>query len=152
MLLLPPTANAAGDAPLDRATLKGLKGVSVVVDVIDPELEKLGLTREAMLSRLLARLKARHINVDTGATEFVGLRITAVRASHGPMALSLTLGLYQPVLLSRNHDVRTSTQTWEVESVVLVDPKILVTASRESADELADRFAAAFLAINPEQP
>jgi len=89
-LLLPPAANAAGDAPLDRATLKGLKGVSVVVDVIDPELEKLGLTREAMLARLSARLQARHITIDPAATEFVGLRITAVRASHGPMALSLT--------------------------------------------------------------
>jgi hypothetical protein len=152
ILLLPPATNAAGDAPLDRATLKGLKGVAVVVDVIDPELEKLGLTRDVMLSRLLARLQARHIIVDPGATEFVGLRITAVRASHGPIALSLTLGLYQPVLLSRNHEVRTSTQTWEVESVLLADPKVLVTACRESSDDLADRFAAAFLAINPEQP
>jgi hypothetical protein len=152
LLLLPPAANAAGDAPLDRATLKGLKGVAVVVDAIDPELEKLGVTRDVMLARLLARLQSRHITIDPGATEFVGLRITAVRANRGPLALCLTLGLYQPVLLSRNHEMRTSTQTWEVESVLLADPKILVTACRESADELADRFAAAFLAINPEQP
>ncbi len=125
ILLLPPAAHAAGDAPLDRATLKGLKGVSVVVDVIDPELEKLGLTRETMLAlRLVARLQARHVTIDPNAKEFVGLRMTAAHASRGPMALSLTLGLYQPVLLTRNHDVRTSTQTWEVESVVLVDPKI----------------------------
>lgn len=150
LLLLPPATRAAGDAPLDRATLKGLKGVAVVVDVIDPELEKLGLTREVVLARLLGRLQARHIPIDPAATEFVGLRVIAVRASHGPLALSLTLGLYQPVLLSRNHETRTSTQTWEVDSVLLADTKVLLTAFRESSDDLADHFAAAFLAINPE--
>jgi len=150
LLLLPPATQAAGDAPLDRATLKGLKGVSVVVDLIDPQLEALGVTREVMLSRLLSRLQARHIVVDPNATEFVGLRITAVRAGHGPFAISLTLGVYQPVLLARNREMRTSTQTWDVESVLLADPKVLITACRESADELADHFAAAFLAINPE--
>ncbi len=152
LLLSPPVTRAAGDAPLDRATLKGLRGVGVVIDVIDPELEQMGLTREVMLSRLLKRLQARHILVDPAATEFLGLRILAVRASHGPLALSLTLGLYQPVLLSRNHDVRTSTQTWEVETILMADPKVLLTACRESADDLADHFAAAFFAMNPEQP
>jgi len=149
-LLLPPAAKPASDAPLDRATLKGLIKVGVVVDVIDPELEKLGLTREVMLSRLLARLQARHIRIDPGATEFLGLRIVAVRNSRGPFALAMTLGFYQPVLLVRNRDVRTSTQTWDVETVLMADPKYLVTACSESSDELADHFAAAFLGANPE--
>ena len=75
LLLLPPATRAAGDAPLDRATLKGLKAISVVVDVIDPELEKAGVTRDLMLTRMLARLSTDRINVDPGATEFLGLRI-----------------------------------------------------------------------------
>lgn len=150
LLLLPPATQAAGDAPLDRATLKGLKGVSVVVDRIDPELEKAGVTREAILTRMLGRLSIVHIPVDPGATEFLGLRITAVRAGHGPFAIAMTVGLYQPVLLSRNRDLRTSTQTWEVESVLLAEPRILMTACTESVDDLLDRFAAAFHATNPE--
>jgi hypothetical protein len=150
LLVLSPSTRAAGDAPIDRATLKGLKAVGVVIDVIDPELEKAGVTREMMLSPLLARLQARHIAIDPNAKEFVGLRITAVRASRGPFSLSLTLGLYQPVVLSRDRQIRTSTQTWEVESVLLADTKVLLTACRESADDLAERFAAAFLAVNPE--
>jgi hypothetical protein len=154
LMVLPSPTNGAGDAPLDRATLKGLKGISVVVDTIDPELEKAGVTRDVVLARLLARLQARRITIDPAATEFVGLRIIAVRG-HGPLlqspfAVSLTLGLYQPVLLSRDHDVRTSTQTWEAETILMADSKILVTACRESADVLSDRFAAAYLAVNPE--
>lgn len=151
LLFLTPATHAAGDAPLDRATLRGLKGIGVVIDAIDPELEKLGVTRDFVLSRLLARLQADGIAIDPGATEFLGLRITAAHASHGPFALSLNLGLYQPVLLSRNRDLRTSTQTWEVETVLMADPKILVTACRESANDLSDRFATAFHLAN-EQP
>jgi hypothetical protein len=150
LLLLPPATNAAGDGPLDRATLKGLKGIGVVVDTIDPELENLGVTRDILLARVLARLKRDRITVDPGAKEFLGLRINAVRASHGPFALSLTLGLYQPVLLSRDRDVTTSTPTWEVETVLMADSKVVLTACRESADDLSDRFAAALHATNPE--
>jgi hypothetical protein len=148
-LLLPPASHAAGDGPLDRATLRGLKGVAVVIDVLDPELEKLGITRETVLSRLLARLQGDGIVIDPGATEFIGLRILAVRGSRGPFAMSLTLGLYQPVLLSRDHDLRTSTQTWEVETVLLAEPKELPVACGQTADDLADRYAAAYRSVNP---
>jgi len=149
LLLLPRATRAAGDAPLDRATLRGLKGVAVVIDVLDPELQKLGITRDALITRLLGRLHSANIVIDPAATEFLGLRINSVRAGRGPFALSLSMGLYQPVLLSRNHDVRTSTQTWEVETVLMADPKMLLTACAETADDLADRFAAAFHAVNP---
>lgn len=148
-LFLPLLARAAGDAPLDRATLRGLKGIGVVIDLLDPELEKAGITRDLLLNRLLVRLQNGGIKIDPAASEFVGLRITAVRGSRGPYALSMSLGLYQPVLLSRNHDVRTSTQTWEVESVLMADPKVLPTACAETADDLSDRFATAFHAVNP---
>jgi hypothetical protein len=149
LVLLPPATRAAGDAPLDRATLRGLKGIGVIIDVLDPELEKLGITRDMVLSRLLARLQTDRIVIDPSANEFVGLRITAVRSGRGPYALSVTLALYQPVLLSRNHELRTSTQTWEVESVLMADAKAVGTACSETADELSDRFASAFHAVNP---
>jgi len=150
LALVPPFTHAAGDAPIDRATLKGLKAVGVVIDVIDPEVEKFGVTRDLVLTRMLARLSSDRIKVDPGAMEFLGLRITGVRSGRGPLALSMTVGLYQPVLLSRDRNLRTSTQTWEVESVLLAEPKILTTACAESADDLIDRFAKAFHATNPE--
>jgi hypothetical protein len=150
LLLLPPATQAAGDAPLDRATLRGLKAVGVVIDVLDPELEKAGVTREAVMSHMLARLQHDRVTIDPNAAEFVGLRFTAVHAGRGPYAVSITVGLYQPVLLSRNHDLHTSTQTWEVETVLMADLKALPLACSESTDDLADRFAAAFYAANPE--
>jgi hypothetical protein len=150
LLLLPSPTNAAGDALIDRATLKGLKVIGVIVDTIDPELEKNGVTRSLVLTRMLARLSADRVKVEPNAAEFLGLRITGVRSGHGPFAVSMTLGLYQPVLLSRDHEIRTSTQTWEVESVLLADSKVLPNACGESAEDLIDHFGTAFHATNPE--
>jgi len=150
LALLPPAMRAAGDGPIDRATLAGLKEVGVVVDTLDPDLERQGVTRDLVLSRLLARVQNDHIAVNPAAAEFLGLRINAVRAGRGPYAVSVTLSLYQPVLLVRNRDVKTSTQTWEVESVLLADPKVLLTACYDTAENLADRFAAAWRSVNPE--
>jgi len=150
LLLAPPATRAAGDASLDRATLRGLSGVGVVVDVLPPELQNLGVTREALLNRLLARLQRDGISIDPAATEFVGLRLTSVHGSRGPFAVSMTIGLYQPILLSRNREVRTATQTWEVETVLMAEARILQTACGETADDLADRFAAAYHSVNPQ--
>jgi len=149
LLLLPACARSAGDAAIDRSTLRGLHGVAVVIDVLDPGIEKLGVTRHALVAQLLTRLQAGGITIDPGAREFLGLRINTVRGSRGPFALALSLGLYQPVLLSRDHDLHTSTQTWEVESVLMAGPKELLTACSETAEELADRFSAAYHSVNP---
>jgi hypothetical protein len=150
LLWLPLPTRGAGDAPLDRATLHGLKAVNIVIDQLDPAIEELGVTADALETRLLARLAAAQIPVDRTASEFIGFRITAVRGNRGPFALSLTIGLYQPVLLSRDHGTRTATQTWEVESILMADPKQVPAASFETADRLADRFAAAYKLANPE--
>jgi hypothetical protein len=150
LLWLPLLTKGAGDAPLDRATLHGLKAVNIVIDQLDPTLEELGVTADALESRLLTRLAAERIQVDRTATEFIGFRITSVRGNHGPFALSLTIGLYQPVLLSRSHNVRTATQTWEVESILMANPKQVPAAAFETADQLAGRFAAAYKLANPE--
>lgn len=150
LILMPLAVKGAGDAPLDRATLRGLKAVSVVMDRLDPELQKGGLTQVDLQSRLESRLKDAHIPIQESAAEFVALRVTAVRGGRGPYALSVTIGLYQPVLLSRDKTMRTATATWEVETILMADPKILRQASLETIDELAGRFAAAWRSANPQ--
>lgn len=146
---VPPCTRAAGDYPIDRATLKGLQVVGVVIDTIDPLVENAGVTRDLLLSSMLKRLSADRVKVDPSAKEFLGLRINAVRSGRS-FALSMTIGLYQPVLLSRDREIRTSTQTWEVDTVLLADSKILLAACTDSAGDLIDRFATAFHTVNHE--
>ena len=150
MIALP--LGAAGDAALDRATLRGVKAVNVVIDPVAPEIEKEGATANDLRTRMEERLRGAGLQVDTASVEFVALRVTSVKAargSRGPLAIAVSIGLYQPVTLVRDPKLKTATQTWEVETVVLADPKQVYRACMDSMDELAGRFVAAYRSVNP---
>jgi hypothetical protein len=149
VLATPAALEAAGDTVLERATMRGLTAVGVVIDTLDPELVRQGLTPETLQSRIEARLQNASIPLDKSAREFVGLRVMYVRRNKGPYALCLALGLYQPVMLSRDQKTRTATQTWEVETVLLVEPKLLSQASVTAVDALVERFVVAYRYVNP---
>ena len=144
----------ASDAPLDRATLRGLKAVNIVIDPVAPELEKEGATADALRNRLQEQIRSAGITIDTDSREFVGLRVTAVKAARRPLvpgntfAIAISFGLYQRVSLVRDPTVRTSTQTWEVQTVMLVDAKEVSRACMDSMNELAGRFVAAYKSVN----
>jgi hypothetical protein len=148
--------HAAGDSALDRATLRGIPAVNVVIDPVDAQLEKEGVTRNNLRARVEDRLQAANITVDSSRTEFVAVRLISVRDTRGPFAatrapfaVAITLALYQPVQLARDPTIRTATQTWEVETIVLADPKVLYRACQDSIDDLAARFVAAYRSVNP---
>jgi hypothetical protein len=162
-LILPTGLSAAGDSELDRATLRGLKAVNVVIDHIDPQLPKESVPPADLQARIVDRLKNASIVVDAEGTEFLGLQVAAVRSGGGggvvgrigggtTFALSFTIGLYQAVLLSRDRNVRTVTKTWEVETIMMADPKSLKQAWMDSIDDLAARFIAAYRSVNPSAP
>ncbi len=154
-LALPLFLVGAGDAPLDRATLRGLSAVNVVIDQVDPALQKEEITQGALQARVAERLRAAGIKVDEKAPDFIGLRVMHVREGgwnlyplSRPYALSLNLGAYQQVVLVRDAKVKTSTQTWEVETVLAAGAKAVYRACMNSVDELVDRFAAAWREAN----
>jgi hypothetical protein len=138
----------AGDSALDRATLRGIRAVNVVVDAVDPQVEAEGVTRDTLRARLEDRLRAAGVTVDSSRPEFLAVRLTAARGGRGPFAAALTLSLYQPVELARDPKVRTATQTWEVETVILAEPKVLSRACQDSIDDLAGRFVSAYRSVN----
>ena len=144
-----PAADGAGDAPLDRGTLRGLKALSVVIDPIVPQLDRAGLTATVLQHQLEARLRHGGVTVDQAAVEFLGLRVSSAQIRRGPYSLCLSIGLYQPVILSRDKDIRTATQTWEVETLMFAQPKALVQSSTDALDQLADRFVNAWRSVNP---
>ena len=146
--MLAPLLVYAGDSPRDRATLKGATSVSVIVDALPPDLPKEGVTGEALSARLTTRLRDAGIPLDDAAKEFVGLRISSVRDTRGPYAVSITLGFYQPVALSRDPTMRFAPQTWDTDIVLMAAPKFLERATLVSVDDLADRFIAAWRSVN----
>jgi hypothetical protein len=148
LILCTPAACVTGDAVIDRATMRGLKSVNIVLDPLSPELVKAGITETDLKSRMEVHLTNNHITVDTTAPEFLGLRITHVRDKRGPYAVAFDLGLYQPVVLVRDHNLRSATPTWDVETIVLANPKALRGAALETVDELAASFVRAWRSVN----
>jgi hypothetical protein len=149
ILGFPALAPAAGDTPLDRSTLRGLAAVNVVVDKLDAQLQSAGITADAVRARIEDKLRAANIPIDTTRPEFVAVRMNGVRANRGPFAVAVTLGAYQPVTLSRDPKVRTATQTWEAQTVLLAEPKQLYRAAMDTIDELAAGFVTAYRSVNP---
>ena len=88
------------------------------------------------------------IPLDTTSTAFLALRLRSVRAARGPLAITMTIGLYQAVTLVRDPKVKTATATWEVDTVILTDTKQVYAACLDSASELAGRFVTAYQSVN----
>jgi hypothetical protein len=149
ILTQPLKVDAANDGPLDRATLRGLKAINVVIDTLDKELAHENLTQDALKSRMERRLQNAGIPLGKDAHEFLALRVTQARDKRGPVAVSISIGLYQPVVLSRDRNIRSVTQTWEAVTTLMAEPKVLNEASMSSVDELTDRFVAAYQSVNP---
>jgi hypothetical protein len=140
----------AGDSPRDRATLKGSKGVAIIIDVLPDALIKEGVTTEALQSRLIQRLTDAGIPLDSNSKEFIGLRASSVRDTRGPLAVSFRLGFYQPATLVRDPDSRIAPETWEVDTILMAAPKLVQRAAMDSMDDLANRFVAAWRSVNPQ--
>jgi hypothetical protein len=66
-----------------------------------------------------------------------------------PVALCLSLGLYQAVALARDREIRTATETWSVDSIASAQPKAVKDAALDLLNELTDRFVAAYRSVNP---
>lgn len=143
-----PTAPGAGNSALDRATLKGLTAVNVVVDKLDDQIQAAGITASVVRARIEDRLRSANITIDASKPDFVAIRMNGVRDKRGPFALAITLGAYQPVTLARDRNIRTATQTWEVETVLLAEPKQLYRAAMDTVDELTDSFVDAYRLAN----
>jgi len=157
LLLLLPWVLLGGDTNRDRATLAGVKAINVVVDPLDPQLAKTGLTDAMLRSRIEERLRKAAIPLDTSAVEFLGLHITSMQVGksrlqmgQSPYSLCFALGLYQPVVLVRDQKIRTSIPTWNVNAILVVPLKPLAESSLSTADQLADIFVNAWRAVNPQ--
>jgi hypothetical protein len=138
----------AGDAALDRATLRGVSGINVVIDQLDPQLEQAGLTKEVLRNRIVDKLRIANIMVDTNSNVFLGLRVDGMLPKKGPDALCFALGFYQPVILSRDAKIRTATLTWDVRTVLMVAPKPMVQSALNTIEQLTDQFVSAYRSVN----
>jgi hypothetical protein len=160
-LVLFASALAQGaDSAHDRATLRGLTGVRVLVALLKPEVERDGLIKRQLQTDVERRLHKAGIRVLTDLEREATpggplLSITVATATQAPFphlyALSIVVSCHQNALLERDLSIGAEkASTWSVSVIDLVDTQQLGTA-RERVAQLVDRFINAYLAVNPKQ-
>lgn len=150
-----PAGVASGDER-DRATLRGIKAISVVVERIDdPEIRKSGLRDDLVQGDAELKLQQAGIEVNSNAMQLLYVVVKPVQAvtrnrrSVGLYAVSFRLECLQTVTLLRDPSVKLSAPTWSVENVAVIPAGELSRGSKEILTDLLDKFINAYRSANP---
>ena len=150
VLLLLVSIPGRADTPEERATLKGLMAVGVMVGMLGPDAEANGLTIGQLQTDVELRLHQAGIRVTHEALGYLTVNVTIVRGEAGTHAVNILLRLNQPVRLERDLHIQTLGITWETYHLILVGGGHLRDVRSNVAD-LVDRFINVYLEQNPKQ-
>jgi hypothetical protein len=158
-LLLPLLVIAsASDDKADRATLKGIKTVCVVVETADQARYK--FSKEALQTDIEGKLKQAGIDVDKNGTTCLYLNVRAlqaierqaIRRKEKPIplyAVDVRLEFLQTVALTRDPTAKTDAPTWSVANMATVAADDLGGTALEITTSLVDQFVTAYKSVNP---
>ena len=153
--LLIPLAVLASDDKTDRVTLRGIKGVCTVVEVLDQTKDAVnGLSQEKLLSVIQGTLQEASIPLDKNSTTCLYFSVRPLQALGknnrpiGLYAVDFKLEFLQAVTLARDPAVRAYATTWSVANLANVPAGDLEQTAREVAVDLVSRFTRAYRSVN----
>ena len=152
---------SASDDKTDRATLKGVKSMCVVVEVADQAHSK--LSKEELQTEIEGKLKQAGIAIDKNGTtclylnvrvlQAIGRQAIAIRRKDKPIplyAVDLRLEFLQTVALTRDPAAKTYAPTWSTANLATVASDDLGKTALEITTSLADQFITAYKSANPQ--
>jgi hypothetical protein len=139
----------ADDTALSRATLKGITTVFVVVESLDDDARKIGLTEEAIQTDVELKLRLAGMGVATNGVAVPGDTYLYVNVGVlPPVAASIQVALEQNVLLQRNGELAFGATTWTLHGEITNPTPQRI---RDFTRDLVDRFLNAWLSVNPKK-
>jgi hypothetical protein len=159
LLLLLIAIASASDDKTDRATLKGVKAVCVVVEVADEAQARLG--KEKMQTEIEKKLGQAGIQVDKNATTCLYLNERSLQAIGRQAilrkeklialyAVDLRLEFLQTVALTRDPTIKTYAPTWSITNMATVSADELTRTALDITDGLMGQFITAYKSVNPQ--
>jgi len=145
------------DSQSNRATLKGLTGVGVLVEKLPAELEKEGLHRDQIQKDVEAKLKKAGIKVYSREEcskipgepyLYINLNVNVAKTESDIYPYTIDIMLIQKVSLIRDPHRVAYAVTWSTGGVGSVT-KSIVSQLRENVAEVVEIFIRRFLAENP---
>jgi hypothetical protein len=147
------------DSEINRATLKGLRGVRVLVEDLAPEVEREGLLKDQLQKSVEERLRAAGIRVLTQEEAvkapgepylYVNINVNFAKGEDEICSYSIDVALIQNVTLVRTPKQTCYAATWSTGGVGLVGKKTL-SELKGSVEEIVDIFGKAFFSVNPKK-
>lgn len=155
LVCIAPRASAQMFVATGHDTLRGLPGVEVVVESVEPELERDGVTRAAIQSEVEQRLKARGIPVypsqnanPSPAKAYLYVHLTPLKlAPQNLYAIGVQVHVRQTLhsLVTASNIV--DAMTWDANDLIAV-PIDKVTSVHRTIQESVDRFIQDWLAVH----
>jgi hypothetical protein len=147
----------AFDTAVTRSSLRGLPGIFVLVQRLNPELEAEGLTKEQIQLDIESKLQTAKIRLlskeqysKTPEAPFLHVVPAVLKVRVGTTSLytyTVIVRLCQSVHLARNHAIETPGFTWTSEGTYGVVRAIGDIRSK-IADEV-DKFISTYSSVNP---
>jgi hypothetical protein len=145
----------AQDDELSRQTLRGLDGVHVVIEFVNPEIVGDGLTQDRLQADVELQLQEAGITVlseaenqTTPGRPLMYMNVNILKYKYIPAYIyNIRLELVQDVYLVRSSNVKIGGVTWSINTAGIV-PKL--NDIKTSMENLVDYFAKAYLSANPQ--
>jgi hypothetical protein len=150
LIVLPGTSRGV-DNNWSRETLRGIKGVFLLVEVVEPEIESAGLTRGQIKADVELKLRMAGLNVlnPEEATKTPGRPWLAlypnIQITNGGYVYATMLNFYQDISLVRNNK-RSIASTWSTASYGTTGSLANI---RGKIKGLVDEFLSAWRSVNP---
>ena len=143
------------DTQRDRESLRGLKGVFVTVERLDPEVEKDGLTAaqirtdaESNLRRAGIKLLSKQEWFDSPGSPNLELNVFVLRLPSSPeYVYSINIALKQRAYLIREPIEVFGATTWSLGTITGITPHL--DKIRSSVEAQVDKFIPAYVSVNP---
>lgn len=141
---------------MEVRSLKGLVGVCVVVETLNPDIARDGLSADFLRQTVTQRLTSAGINLLTeeqlsqaGAAIFY-ISISSVKNEAGLYACNVHAEVIQAASLSRDPKILTPATTWTTGTVGIVGASN-VKQLNDTVAGIADEFVKDFLSANSKQ-
>ena len=135
-------------------TLRGLKGVMILIEDIDTDVENYGLTKSLLKREVESRLREADIPVltreeafKTPGKPYLYLTLTTHNTGIELYSFAVQIQFNQDVCMIREPSIRASGTTWIANVVGIVGARNL-PAITEDVNDLTDKFIHDYLAAN----
>ncbi len=147
LFLMPGKPLLGSDDPTTKATLRGINGISVVVENLRPGETEDGLTVDKIQTDVELSLRKAGVKVIDSALIYLYVSVNVVKADD-LYAYNCLVSLEQPVTVHSNA-ASAIAPTWSVEEIGMVPRTNMSRTIRAAFQDLVEKFLNAYLSANP---